>query len=109
MKRRENLRAGVYLENGKQSMRQPIHFWKALSELYNFDFYENVRNRKFIADNCSLKIFILFFKIFKLQLSAINFRFLTFSCYHVVELEKIFPKMYGLSRFRDKRKNTRAR
>src|SRR5258706_11930445 len=66
MKRRENLRAGVYLENGKQSMRQPIHFWKALSELYNFDFYENVRNRKFIADNCSLKQKFCF----KLQLSA---------------------------------------
>jgi len=33
---------------------------------------------------------------FKLELSALNFRIFTFSFYHIVELEKIFPKMYVL-------------
>src|SRR5258706_3892354 len=97
MKRRENLRAGVYIENGKQSMRQPIHFWKALSELYNFDFYENVRNRKFIADNFSLKIFIVFFC---LQTEIVCYKFSISNVFveiKVVELGKSFPKMYGLS------------
>src|SRR5258706_15392388 len=55
MKRRENLRSGVYLENGKQSMRQPIHFWKALSDLYNFDFLKNIRNVKFRSANKTSK------------------------------------------------------
>src|SRR5579863_6045194 len=45
-------------------------------------------------------------------MSATNFRFLTFSLYHIIELEQSFPKMYSLykaiiNRFRDKRQKKR--
>jgi len=48
---------------------------------------------------------------FKSKMSATNFRFLTFSLYHIIELEQSFPKMYSLykaifNRFRDKRQKT---
>src|SRR5277367_6692521 len=52
---------------------------------------ENGRILKFIADNSRLKK-----KNFKLELSAINFIFFPFSFDQIVELEKIFPAMYGL-------------
>src|SRR5258706_15684285 len=89
-------------------MRQSIHFWKAFFELYNFDFYENVRNRKFIADNFSLKGL----KNKNFQTAIVCYKFSISNVFveiEVVELGKIFPKMYGcipviVYRFRDKRK-----
>src|SRR5579863_4725812 len=111
-------------------VKRPGRFWRlsrnwSTIDLYNLYIFgkifssstrwckENVRNRKFVADNSGLKNFCFFF-YFKPELSATNFRFLTFSLHHLVELEKIFPKMYRLYRsivdqFRDKRQKRPGR
>ena len=78
----------------------PKHFWKALVELYNFDFYENVRNRKFIADNSSLKKF-LFFKL-ELYVDFLRFR-RNRSCRARKDLSKnVWVVALIVYRFRDK-------
>src|SRR5258706_8357943 len=87
----------VYLEIGKQSMRQPIHFGKIFSSSTT-----SISTKTFEIEIYSrqLQFETLYFIFQNVQTAIVCYKFSISNVFveiEVVELEQIFPKMYRLS------------